>query len=111
MAVITDKKNSQPNMQAKSKTLHLARGLQVVLFLGIALTTTAQGSNRRWPSCPQTRTGTIAARKALLREGLELGLERLWRRIAEPPRPNKSSVGNEPNILSILGARGGGGEA
>ena len=59
----------------------------------------------RWPSCPEVerQPGTVAARTALLREGLELGLERLWRRLGQPPANNASGTGEEANVLSVLG--------
>jgi hypothetical protein len=59
----------------------------------------------RWPSCPEVeqQPGTVILRKALLRQGLELGLERLWRRLGQPPAHNTSGTGEEANVLSVLG--------
>ena len=59
----------------------------------------------RWPSCDvvERQPGTVANRTELLRQGLTLGLERLWQRLAQQPTHTISGAGNEANVLSILG--------
>eukprot|EP01052_Picozoa_sp_SAG31_P011926 SAG31_NODE_687_length_12813_cov_2.597216_8_plen_89_part_00 len=44
-----------------------------------------------------------SAREALLRQGLVLGLERLWAQLALPAARDISGAGNEANILSVFG--------
>ena len=63
----------------------------------------------RWPLCPEVegQPGTVAARTDLIRTGLQLGLDRLWRRLRADdalfgPEPG-SHVGSKPIVLSILG--------
>jgi hypothetical protein len=58
----------------------------------------------RWP-CGRADTAQLPSKKALLRQGLQIGLDRLRDRLAQPPGPPNMStaVGNEANVLSILG--------
>ena len=58
---------------------------------------------KRWP-CKDIDTGKLQSKKVLLQHGLQIGLDRLRRQLAQPAAPDMSNAGDEANVLSICGA-------